>query len=372
MKFLLLLTLLFQQPAWAWGEKKVPVKKGTTPMEYPKSKMTKETCGKVNLAPKMTKVRNQTGLSCYAYTAMELLSFGMKGDYSAMHLAQTYEGQSGEITKSGNLTDMRGFTNGLLEDAVKQGIKQGLCPEGFVPSIDLNQKNPDNYKKIMAHYHKLDSDVEAHKKGCYQDLTFKSVISSGSVDLMDRIAKYREAKKSLVDFTPVKDAVKAAFPTLKLELLNKIYEETDNATDFIKKVAEETCKGWLVKTPKVKGQKTTIVFEGNDAVEEKRTKMLDQINETLNSGRPVGISYITNGLIQESDMNADHGKHVSPVVGRVWDDGACYYVVKNSWGKDWQPSGKAYAMDGMPGYFTMSEQAMMEHTFGATSMIYED
>lgn len=363
---------------------KKDVKEGSTPLSTISPRMTKATCGQVDIANKMGPVKDQAGGSCYAYTAIELLNFGTKERYSALHLAQMMEGKpSEEALKKANadiLRVVRGFNGGQVDQALELGIKVGLCPQSIVPDKEAILKN---YQNLLYYYLYIDKEKKALQEDCRKDTADIDSIA----DIMAIHIRLKIKQNELWYTDDVKNELKQIFPTLDPSYVKQIWIDTDNANDFMKALAEKACKGHIKKgiplgktTSSIRNEYTVQSLEGRHIYyEEDRPKLLDNINASLNKGRPIAISYLASGLIQPVGEKS-HNYHASVVNGRKWlpeeknskgkvtQAAGCYYLVKNSWGEDWKvPNGlKAKSSALHPGHFVLSEKQLMEHLYGTT------
>lgn len=331
-----------------------------TPLPGAATTMKKEDCNRVDLSMKMGPVRNQVGASCYAYTATDIINFDRTPTFSALHLAQTnIQESTGDFEFSGlDLTGIKGLNGGLLSDAIEFGLQNGMCPEKEIPSIDKDNGLKILYGDILKKYH------DASEAGC-KELEL--------VKLESIYGLSRELEQKVGLWNRLKSAVKLSYPGFNMTKLESIYKEMA-PENFFWAIAEEACKGKLVKVKDKKVTNLNIAEEGKDGRwyfdADARPALLDHINKSLNKGKPVGITYESGGLIQPPGSNQTH---ISPIAGRLWSDTApvgCYFLVKNSWGSDWKvPNGfKGRNVAGKPGYFMISEQSLMEHVHATTSL----
>jgi hypothetical protein len=353
---------------------KVPIQNKVPPFKVNQTYRNKSSCSKVDLSPKSGPVREQTSGTCYAYSAMELLNYNQPKRYSALHLAE----MSGKVIKGSQvpggkdvLSEVSGFNGGKSEEAIALGLKMGLCPDVYVPSVDPNASNRKNYKKVLAYY------KNAKAKG----LTGRSI-----------------AEACELNSDGFMTALNSVFRGLNAETIAALYDSSKTLSAFTEGLAEAACKGKLEKNVPpgktighIKSTNLEYYEDGKLAgvFEEKREELMNHLNGTLEKNRPVAISFITNGLIKKENSTVSetgdsnlHGFHSSIVVGRKWYDekrdkygrvtqpAGCYYLAKNSWGTDWKvPTGsKAQNVTGKPGYFLISERDLLEHTYGATSL----
>lgn len=369
---------------------KKEIQLGATPFSSMPTKMTKKTCSKVDLAPKLGPVHNQTAGTCYAYAALDLLNYGTDTRYSALHLATLKKfippdpnkkslNCSGEpqttLPKRDVFDDVGGLSGGLVDTASKLGLVMGLCPESLVPSSDGVLKK--DYRKLLEYYAEKTSDSE------YCEIDPQLITLNPEL-----IKALNSSVKNKFSTDDVKNEIQRMYPALTLEIVNAIADSSKSADELIKRLNQSSCEGNLVKgipPGKTPANVSTLYNRYQDGCvkfyyEEDRLPLLDKINKALDEGRPVSVSYVTGGLIQPPKTKT-HGYHASVLGGRSWleeikEDGkviqeaGCYYQIKNSWGPDWKvPEGvKARTSSNYPGYFVVSEKQLMEHIYGATTI----
>lgn len=373
--------IIFLVSATAWADPVNFVDNGSPPYPNAKTSMNKESCTKVDLSNKMGPVRNQTGGSCYAYAAMELLNHDQPQLYSALHLTVMQEGEFKQKMNGNSLDTVKGFNGGQIQTALKAGLEHGLCPEKIAPSVSAKDQIYsgllDYYKKIRQKGYLVDGECALH---------FIETILDKDVSTLDDIKKMQIQKLKLWRASDIKRYIQNLYPKVNPRTLDEIFWSSKDATDFTKKLALHACKNNLKKnvppgktTANVKDVISYKYVNGKEVVyDSDRKAMLDVINKSLLNNKPAGISYYTQGLVLQGQ--GMHGLHASTVAGRKWveetrdengniiSEAGCYYLVKNSWGKRWKPAAgtKAIAVEGKPGFFAMSEKDLLEHVYGTT------
>jgi hypothetical protein len=374
-------------------EKKL-MQDGDTPFPNPKIKMNEKSCGKVDLAAKVGPVHTQMGGTCYAYTALDLLNFGTSTRYSATYLAalKPYSPPpekkaplcKGDVAGAPSVFDeVGGFSGGNVSATIKLGMERGLCPESVLPSSAGVLKK--DYQKLLEYYQKVNKSRSSSAEACQEDSSASIVDKKLFNILQEKFSSDSEVWKS----KEVQREIQNMYPTLSAEKVSGISNSSNSSDELIKRLNEESCKGKLSKgIPPGKGENNIRVVTNKYHkgcskfyYEEDREAILDLINKGMDSGNPVGVSYVTGGLIKQP-KELGHSYHASIVAGRDWLDeetdkkgnvirpGGCYYLIKNSWGEDWKVRDglKAKSSELYPGYFVISEKQLMEHAYGATSI----
>lgn len=369
---------------------------GETPFPNPITKMTQKTCTKVDLTPKLGPVHNQTGGTCYAYTAIDLLNYGSAERYSALYLAMLKPYVAPKPVKESDLCpgqvmpgkttpleEVGGLSGGRVHQAIKLGMDKGLCPERLLPSSNGVLKK--DYKKFLEYYELVNKTRSEIDEECKKELSANPF----DLKLIEMIEQKSRSKNDVWNSIEVQVEIKNMYPALSTHKVKEISNSSKNADELVKRLNEESCKSNLIKgLPRGKGHQNVVNNRNMFSIvcdkffyEDDREDILDQINNGLNSSIPTGISYVTGGLIQPP-KEITHSYHASVVAGRdflkeekdssgrVIRPAGCYYLVKNSWGEDWKVKEglKARNSELHPGYFVISEKQLMEHAYGATSI----
>lgn len=367
MRTLLLLNLFLLSSAF--GQTRLPVQEGNTPFPNAVPRSTKEACTTIDLTPGLGPVRNQTAGTCYAYTAVDLMNYNQPVRYSALHLATKLEQKLRSPTKKcpsdpepGPYTTfdyIGGFNGGFIHRTIATGMSEGLCPETLLPSIDGGLKS--DYRRVLAYYQAVINECELPN-------------NTKSINFSD----LQKALESSTQFSSsfVQEELQRMYPTLSTSTIETLAAQSQSSDELVKKLTLEACNGKTRtgvppgKTPdnvKNINNMTRVGCEVRTYDDEGRYRMLASINEALNKGKPMGISYITGGLIQ-APKERSHGFHAGIVGKRQWIGGTCRYFIKNSWGPDWKvPAGfKATSSNKHPGYFIVTEKELLEHMYGTT------
>jgi|GEM_PF-2326006 len=351
-----------------------------TPYPNAQSRITEQECSTVDLTKESGPVRLQVGGTCYAYTAMELLNFNEEKKYSAIHLASLHQDRSEKPNEVG-VSKLIGFSGGSVANTLINAYQNGVCPDELIISIDAEKVNTKSYEKIMNLF-ESSKKIDLTKQ-CIQDV----FSMPNPLEMILQIARNVEVEKAKKDKHRILVLVQKSFPSFPLTEFENVFNESRDVATFFNALIINSCKNNLIKinTKKVKFTylSTSIDKKTNKKIiyDESREKMFKEMNEKLQNHNPVGISYYSYGLIY-TRKSEEHSAHASLVAGRMWQEATkdfsgrvkeragCYYLVKNSWGKDWSPpyGSKARSVAGMPGYYMLSEKNFKEHVYGITTL----
>ena len=146
--------------------------------------------------------------------------------------------------------------------------------------------------------------------------------------------------------------------------------QNENINIALNEIVKEHCADNQVKVPdldvafminskevrrKHSGESYASAFE---RAAQKTRKFFSVIDKKLRSGKPVGVSY-------DLDQIMNHkGAHASLISGRRWSDGQCHFKIRNSWGKtcsDYDKS-KISSCDEEEGSYWVSANKLYEMT----------
>lgn len=318
------------------------VQKGLTPYPGYKPSLSKRSCYPVDLTPKMGPVRDQEAGSCYAYAAIELLNYGQEKTYSALYLAHMHNVPNTKIP----LEKLSGLNGGIVLSALKVAFSKGLCEEA-VPS--------KNHQLIIDYYMK------------------KKKLACSSLELSDIIL---HPLASLDKFL-IKSVVHETYPNLDPAYVEITYNRATDPNAFFNEIATSGCKGRVMKgVPIGKSaediRESSIIVrtpDGKFISEHNRVKLVVHLNSALDNQFPVAVTVMSEGMILPPNENGEHNSHALTVVGRQWNNGSCYYLLKNSWGTEWKVQDGLKAINTeKPGHILVSEKNLMEHTDNIISL----
>jgi hypothetical protein len=345
---------------------------GVTPYPNPPIRMNEQNCGNVNLSARMGPVREQIGLTCYANAAVELLSFGQTEVYSPMYLAGLAPDGHADDPPSDVLTRVRGFNNGHTHEAMRIALERGLCPEQYVRSD--HALDPD-YARILSFYEQAKVAERALDAHCDREMPRTPQIADATArEVERRRIRARDRGNFNLWVTALgAEEIGRIWPSLNQARVDEIFTRSVSSGDFIRNMNAEACNGRTRIVPAGRGPRNIHRLHNFNrsstgqvyVYEDDRARLLDNINNSLVSQRPIAIAFYTNGLIQQEQD--EHAKHAAVVAGRRWSNGKCVYLVKNSWGPSWTPpAGMKATRSSPPGHFEMTEQQLLEHTYETT------
>ncbi len=366
---------------------------GATPFPNPpKTSTTKQSCSFIDLTPQMGEVRDQIGASCYAYVATDLLQFGQAGGpYSALHLATQNQSLSeyGEEIKQGKkprilneeevVKEYKAFGYGSPKEAMELGLNTGLCPEEDVYSDDRwiqSEGITKDVSQIFYYYQTLKNHIEALNCPLSTPNIFQNDIFKDFADIeSDSTIQNNSQDPNYMKYQIISNA-SHKYSKLDSKIIEQILKKSTDAMSFLTQLNDIACKDSLQKIPPNKNSQNIVstragllTLEGDWIMfDDLRNTAIKNLNSHLSKGKPVGISYKTQGLIKPVSTSTTHGSHASSVAGRRWKPGKngkpgeCIYLVKNSWGTDWiPPNGAKASPSKYPGYFEITEKQLMEH-----------
>ncbi|MDO9182937.1 MAG: hypothetical protein Q7U04_11045 [Bacteriovorax sp.] len=230
---------------------------------------------------------NQKSLEwCFAYSAVDLISFAEKKKFSIYDLALLYHNQNQVQSKTKQLVDYTkegGNASVMLKNIFAS--PKGLCLEN-----EVNFTGGD-WEKLSETFLKLTSpDKKLEQIICENQFNEKEIFSNLSADIIKALDKLSAEKRA------------AALLDIKCQnrqKLSKKYKINESAN----------YNGSTNKT------------------------IIEKIDEVLAAGIPLNISYA--GELLLSGVNfVGEPDHASTVIGRKFNkaSGQCEYLIKNSWG----------------------------------------
>jgi hypothetical protein len=276
------------------------------------------------LAEHFTTPRNQDSIGwCYGFSAADLLTFEMGRPVSAAHVSALYNRQV-----SGNLfwrtmyrfqrKDFdRVYSGGFPAMAINAAERNGqVCTEAGFP---FDQNHHGETRQHIEAIERLRSEVrsaDSEEAAC----EMIARVLPGPVFTDEQ---HREIRASLLR-----------------ENLNRTLERifTMQCTESVP-----------VPSVDVRSERRPLIGGSR--------RHLERMNEVLNSGRPLAISYDVRHVTIAS------GKHSSVVVGREWRNGRCEFKVRNSWGHSCSGYKEGISCDREEGAFWVSDELLARMTY---------
>ena len=331
-------------------------------------------CSDVDVSSKTGPVYDQhEGGSCYAYAAASAINFDLNGTsqvpISAEYLASVYGDGEDEMFRKKNTSDdmgkISGFNGGHFKKAMAYA-DEGICSNSTLESVDVHRgkymkvdpkygnEEASDYQRILDYYLdlKLKLDGKAPPDQCNQ---YYSDLFNAVKLVMPNITEKQLQDEIATKVTEVKG--------------NRIESRMADASDFYVGLITDYCEPKAIDVKKTFGARTQESQTYDDCsggMCQNRNKLahsFQMLQKQLDAKKPVGIGYSTKGLGLSNDpeTNLKHALHESLITGRHWvqtkEGGFCAYKVKNSWGKNWKPTGtgRSWADDQAPGYFWISD-----------------
>jgi hypothetical protein len=244
---------------------------------------------------------------CYAYAASDLISFKLGKQVSAAYLSfaanRAYREKSQKenegffrrlfYRKSDSDTSIR--EGGYIDDVVSIFNKQGACSESKLSSKETVYGFNGVIWRTLGELHNTDKT---------------------------KFSTYRLAERCKSMQTEY-ELLKKVFAGLDQETFAKIFFELSDQDAEI--YFDEIAKAYCGKNNLIFADGPLILINVSSSSQVRMTT----IDSQLTNGNPLGISYYTKKFV---DRTTD-GYHASVVIGRRWKDGACQYLIRNSWGQ---------------------------------------
>lgn len=281
---------------------------------------------------------------CYGFAAADLLSAEVGEYVSSAHVSSIYNkrvasnffwriGYSiGDLFKKDDMGEV--FEGGFIGRAVKNTLSSGsVCRE---QDMAYDKKYLGQFKDIMQGLDLLSEKMEKKK------------------------ITNEEAKKEL---TKILD--RDLFPQLDQD---KILEDlqSKNLNKVVEDIMRSNCAENLISLPDMKVKSKTKPRLRQDSEERFNSsvrrigKFFQSLNEKLESGKPVGISYDVKRVTRQS------GGHASVVIARRWKNNQCEYKIRNSWGESCRSYKKGIECESQDGSFWVSDDTLYKMTKSIT------
>ncbi len=304
----------------------------------------KHMCGSVDIRstrPALQEIfstpRNQGLIGwCYGFAAADLISAEVGETLSSAHVSSIYNkkvasnffwriGYSiGDLFKKDDMGEV--YEGGFIGKAIKDTISLGsVCREADMP---YDRKYLGQFRDIMEGLDKLSEKLSSNK-------------------ISDTEA--RDSLRLILDpqLFPLTDP-STILQDLREKNLNKVVED----------VMRSNCGENLVNLPDMKVRNKTKPRLRNDSEESfdssvrRIGKFFSALNEKLEAGKPVGISYNVNRVTRQS------GGHASVVIARRWKIDQCEYRIRNSWGHSCASYKDDIECDSSDGSFWVSDDKL--------------
>lgn len=303
--------------------------------------------------------------SCYAFAATEIMNYKNPSKsispYATALQHDEFVGMENKQNMESNnpLYHIIGFEGGSVANAIKAANNYGPCSNDRVGSGKNYQEYYLHLKKIYEDYNKEKSSPD-----CNLELLVKieNKAISEILKLEGKLGRWLASVKEKNDESII-------IKEYEHDLID-ILKNSVSVDNFLYNVVDYSCRTHEKEESQM-SPPWGMDFEdiSIDETPEKEQMAIDMIHETLESGYIQSIAYYTENLISTPEKG-EHGAHASVVVGRkeLTDSKilgskppGCYFLVKNSWGKDWPGENglkdkKALADPTLKGYFWVSEQ----------------
>ena len=281
---------------------------------------------------------------CYGFAAADLLSAEVGVNISAAHVSSIYNkkvasnlfwriGYSiGDLFKKDDMGEV--YEGGFIGKAMKDTLAaNSVCGEAEMP---YDKAYLGQMRDIMEGLDKL------------------------SGKLGEKKISVSEAKLAL---SKILD--KRLFPNIDED---KILEDLGrkNLNKIVEDIMRVNCGKNLVSLPDMRVKSKTKPRLRQDSEERFQSsvrrigKFFDALNEKLEAGKPVGISYNVKSVTRQS------GGHASVVIARRWNNNQCEYRIRNSWGKSCASYKEGVDCESSDGSFWVSDDTLYKMTKSIT------
>lgn len=266
-----------------------------------------------------TTPRHQDSIGwCFGFIAADLISAETGTPVSTIHASLQYNKkiQSGAISRrqaerelsSGNFNEV--YEGGDIADAINAVARnRAICPERLVP--------------------------------------FDAQKPRATREFIDAIEKMRAANNgNLSQVCQEIDSYLPGFSQSNFDV-QKISESLlqQNLNVSLEQMVQERCKNQMIPVPAYK-----VVSTRNNG-------RFNTINNLLNSGKPIGVTYLTRNFMNRPNG----GGHASVLTGRRWRNGKCEYKIRNVWGKSCSEYKEGIPCDKEEGSFWITDAQFSTH-----------
>jgi len=301
-----------------------------------------------NMSPPMREhfstPRNQSTIGwCYAFTASDLLSAEVGTPVSATYTAAVYNQAiqrnplargffaiANTLSQTPTNSDISVREGGFVRQAVRVGMRQEyLCSEEGLPFNSAAQRGTVEHIQFLE---QLGEYIRDNR--------------SGPINLSNcpGFAHQREINPFL----------SGDLQTFAQELANNQINES------FANIARTNCPRQHripVGQNRVLKRNNPMQGQGSRSPAD-ADRWLREINNVLNSGKPLGLEYDAGALAEKSGTLA----HASIIMARKWENGKCLFKVRNSWGQscdEYAPS-RISGCNESEGAFWISDELLLE------------
>lgn len=283
-----------------------------------------------------TTPRNQDSIGwCYAFAAADLLSAETGTPISSMHASLIYN------------------------HSLKSGILNYLS-NLFDSDLPTKPMSDGNFVMVEEGGH-MDEAVNAiRKKGqvCSEkSLPFDQHLGKSTMELIKKMEeiKLRAMNKKLNEKLVCEELSKILptygiktndYESISHSLLNQDINKT------LDLMAEQNCGNNLIRIPR-RFVRTIYPPTLRRQYRSMGTLFFTQINETINKGRPLSMSY------DVKSVAGFKGSHANIITARRWKNGRCEYKVRNSWGASCAYYNKGIDCVREEGAFWLSDEKLL-------------
>ena len=335
--------------------------------------LSQNDCTPIDLSSALGAVKNQrTDGDCFAYTAAELMSYRSTEQVSALATALEYGSRMDpnatiETTSSSEVDkNVTGLDGGTIADAILSTHNAGACFEKDIISSQGESESLEVLKASFDSYLQATQSADGPEHADQLDKSSQTAVLWTS-DVFPGI--FKKSFKEYMVANPTSSGSDGRTNALSLfqQKVTSILQSSSNFEMFLRTLQSQACFRDNTNLPLWGGN---IQDHGVSSVSD-LVSAVTYIHQTLKRQYPVGVGYDVGGIIYASS-----GGHASTIAGRQWQKfdqhpEGCYFLVKNSWGKNWPATNDLNNLKGVRdpnhmGYFWVKDsdlaQSMISYT----------
>lgn len=304
------------------------------------SLLAQERCTSISQEARLGPVRNQgrTGW-CYGYTAADMIGFALnlppEKQVSAIAVSSNYASTSWREIDQIYADNLK-----KRDDPLRDFRLVNIDDRGNVTSARIAIR--DKLENQQAGKGIASSLNDKLSQGGFVDSAFEVTMSKDKICLTDDMGQLEDGSFDPYTANIVAEQMVLAQKRHCSSNKDSFSGIVDTQTELLKaqaKFYQEKCSVNLSKKQNFRiSEYNFSTYNPTDQrfsrSEEDKTKGLRAIDKALNNGEIIGLTYEPKSLIHTrlQAQLSDHSLHSSTIIGRKFEDGKCFYQIRNSWG----------------------------------------